>query len=212
MLSLIDLRLPELLPFSASRALTLCKQCKYLIPVQHDEEKKQITGGVSSPCFDSRRLGVCLALPLSDDLADLPVRLRFRATSASDSRSDSDPDLESGDSSASTYSDPEPDAILHSQCMSRFTKTRKTGRRLAVSLLLAACVHLVRTFTIHRGFCTPYARLDAIPCLVRNALLKLSRSVQVQCSMACPVRELMQRPHSIKVFFVLAPQLLLRTC
>ena len=173
------------------------------------KKKKQITGGVSSPCLDSRRLGVCLALTLSE----LPVRLRFRATRASDSSSVSDP-LESDSDSlvARTYSDPEPDSILHSQGMSRFTKTRKTGRRLAASLLLAGGVHFVSAFAIHRGFCTPYARLDAIPCLVRNALLKLSRSVQVQCSMACPVRELMQRPHGIKAFFVLAPQLLLRTC
>ena len=141
MLSLIDLRLPALPPFSASRALTLCKQCKYLIP-QHDEEKKQITGGVSSPCFDSRRLGVCLALPLSDDLFDLPSICRLRFLSTSSSESTQDPDSESEPSTAVySGSDSEPDASLHSQGMSWFTKTRKTGRSLAASLLLAGGVH-----------------------------------------------------------------------
>ena len=119
--------------------------------------KKQITGGVSNPCFDSRRLGVCLALPLSDDLADLPCIGRLRFLSTSSSKSTLDPDPESEPSTvAYSDSDPEPDASLHSQGMSRFTKTRKTGRRLAASLLLAGGVHFVCTFAIHRGFCTPY--------------------------------------------------------
>ena len=111
--------------------------------------------------------------------------------------------------------------------MSRFTKYRNTGSRIACCPVTGGDTHCLmpaywrryrqkhrllpaygRRYiscalsTFHPLLCTPNGFLDAIAFLVRNALLKLSRFVNAQCSLTNTLGQLMERPHKVAEFFL----------